>query len=160
MDTLLYHPYRWNKAFGVVMFIFSLFGVFLTGMLLLNHQIAAILTLTVSLLNCILGFCLFRSANICYFLFDKGIQIIAYGEKKCHYYPWTHFSDVYYMRTCKGHPLLVLAAKELNEEQKNRLLRKFTYCFCVASKESIVIYMDITRDMSQIEQFIRDKVGQ
>lgn len=160
VDTLLYQPYRCNKTYGVVMFTCSLLSMCLTGLLFLHQHVAALLTMAVSLLSCVLGFALFRSANIYYFLFDKGIQIIAQGERKSHYYPWTNFSDVYYLRTCKGHSLLVLATKKLNKEQRKRLLRKFSYCFFVASNESILIYMDITRDTSQIERFIREKIGQ
>lgn len=151
-DQIVYYPYRTYKWFVLIM---SFSGVI--------HLVAAVLcicdTWALSYLFAIIGGFSLYLAVVLYNTSTIRVVFNSHGliikekkratERECF---WEDFSYAYYIRNYKGHLFLVLSYKKLDNKKAKYLVTGFTNAFKICLADTVVIYLDVFQDVTQIKK--------
>ena len=157
-DSIIYYPYRAHRWFSPFLFVFGLCAFFLIGYCFSVRDWLVLFLVIAGVLCVFLSKFLYDSSHVSICFNDEGILIIGDKKVKYCYVDWEDINYAYYAKNIKGPLFLVLSPKSINEKQVKQFVKQSANLSRPCIDFVVVIYMDITQDVSRIKELVNNKI--
>jgi len=152
-NSITYYPYKKYKYFYIFVRVLQVLVLFLLLTTVLWGDGKCIFEAGMLLVCEILCVVLHREGSIRFVFNDEGIKVFQKNNLvlAC---DWFQLKYAYYTKNKRGFLHVVLTDKMVNDD----CIKRYTHCCLGKYRNILAIYLDMTQDVSQIEEIIRRKV--